>query len=88
MRRATDTLTWSREKRSPNLYSEHDIILNMVKPYETRPATSSIKKASGYCILCGKVATKEALFHVEGAVIIQRYCDICVPKANYEMDAR
>ncbi len=61
--------------------------MNMVKPYETRPASASTKKASGFCIECGKVATTEALFQLKDAVIIQRFCDNCLPKANYEMGA-
>lgn len=59
--------------------------MTVVKPYETRPASTSTKKASGFCIVCGKVATTEALFQLQDAVIIQRFCDICLPKANYEM---
>ena len=57
----------------------------MVKPYETRPASSSTKKGPGFCIVCGKIATTEALFQLEDVVIIQRFCDNCLPKANYEM---
>jgi hypothetical protein len=54
----------------------------MVKPFETRPATAG-NKGGGFCILCGKPATTEALFRLEGAIVIQRYCDTCLPKANY-----
>ena len=31
------------------------------------------------------LATTEALFQLDGAVLIQRYCDKCLSKANYEM---
>lgn len=55
----------------------------MKKPFETRPATSSTKKAPGFCIVCGAVATTEALFQLDDAVIIQRYCDKCLPAARY-----
>ena len=59
----------------------------MMKPFETRPALSSTKKSAGFCILCSKTATTEALFQLEDAVIIQRFCDKCLPKANYEIGA-
>jgi hypothetical protein len=55
----------------------------MAKPFETRPATSSNKNASGFCIVCASVATTEALFKIDGAVIIQRYCDACLHDAKY-----
>jgi hypothetical protein len=31
------------------------------------------------------MATTEALFQLEDAVVIQRFCDKCLPKANYEI---
>jgi len=58
--------------------------LSVVKPFETRPATTSTKKAPGFCIICGKIATTEALFQLHEAQVIQRYCDKYLPKANYE----
>ena len=60
-------------------------LMTVVKPFETRSAISSTKKSPGFCITCGKVATTEALFRVEGAIIIQRFCDKCLPKADYEI---
>ena len=33
-----------------------------------------------FCVECGNVATQEALFQVEGASLIEKYCDICVKK--------
>ncbi len=57
----------------------------MMKPFETRPAGSSTKKAKGFCVTCAAIATTEALFQLDGAVIIQRYCDKCLPNANYVM---
>lgn len=69
-----------------NLYSELRSTVTVLKPFETRPARSSTKKASGFCVTCAAIATTEALFQLEGAVIIQRYCDACLPRANYEME--
>jgi hypothetical protein len=33
-----------------------------------------------FCAYCGNVATQEALFEVDGASLIEKYCDICVKK--------
>jgi hypothetical protein len=56
----------------------------MAKPFEIRPVTLSTKQAPGFCIVCGALATKIALFQLEDAVIIQRYCDKCLSGAEYE----
>jgi len=53
------------------------------RPYLTRSAIHTTKKSTGFCITCGKVATTEALFKLEGATIIQRYCDNCLISAEY-----
>ncbi len=29
------------------------------------------------CVICGKTATQEAVFTVEGATIVEKYCDSC-----------
>jgi len=36
------------------------------------------KERQFFCIACGKMATQTALFKIEGATIIERYCDSCV----------
>jgi hypothetical protein len=30
-----------------------------------------------YCVSCGNPATQEAIFSVEGATMIEKYCDSC-----------
>ena len=45
----------------------------MLKLYQTRPALHTTKKSPGFCITCGEIATTEALFKLQGAMIIQRY---------------
>ena len=57
----------------------------MTKPFETRPASSSTKKGPGFGVICAAKATTEALFQLDGAVLIQRYCDKCPPNDNYVM---
>ena len=44
-----------------------------------RPFTEHRGKTK-FCAHCGNVATQEALFEVEGASLIEKYCDICVKK--------
>jgi len=33
-----------------------------------------------FCVSCGNMATQEALFNVDGAMLIEKYCDKCVEK--------
>ena len=33
-----------------------------------------------FCVDCSNVATQEAIFKVDGASLIEKYCDICVKK--------
>ena len=33
-----------------------------------------------YCVSCGNTATQEAIFTVEGATIIEKYCDSCAKR--------
>jgi hypothetical protein len=35
-----------------------------------------------FCIGCGSDATQTALFKIEGATIIERYCDRCAKKVK------
>ncbi|HET7148930.1 MAG TPA: hypothetical protein VFI73_10575 [Candidatus Nitrosopolaris sp.] len=47
-----------------------------------RPFTED-KGKTKFCVLCGKVATQEALFEVDGgATLIEKYCDKCVKKVK------
>ena len=32
------------------------------------------------CVICGNTATQEAIFTVEGATILEKYCDSCAKK--------
>jgi hypothetical protein len=33
-----------------------------------------------FCIECGSIASQTALYKIEGAVIVERYCDDCASK--------
>lgn len=60
-------------------------MLAVVKPYQTRPASISTKKEPGFCVECSAVATTEALFKVEGVIMLRRYCNKCASSADYEL---
>jgi hypothetical protein len=38
------------------------------------------KERKYYCIGCGSAATQTALFKIQGATIVERYCDSCAKK--------
>ena len=58
----------------------------------TMPLHSSFKKFSSIgpfvdvdgrikpCVICGTMATQEAVFTVDGATIVEKYCDSCTKK--------
>lgn len=35
-----------------------------------------------FCVGCGSVATQTAYFKIEGATIVERYCDDCAKKVH------
>jgi hypothetical protein len=39
-----------------------------------------VGKKGKFCVSCGNMATKEALFNVDGAMVIEKYCDSCAEK--------
>jgi hypothetical protein len=56
------------------------------KPFATRPAKPALRKKVAYCAICSKeVATKEVLFRLEGATVVQKFCDRCFKDAKYEI---
>jgi hypothetical protein len=37
-----------------------------------------------FCITCGQIATREALFNVgDGVTLIEKYCETCSKKEKY-----
>jgi hypothetical protein len=43
---------------------------------------NTTKDKRKYCVTCGTLATKEVLFRVMDATLIERYCDKCVTNVN------
>ena len=48
--------------------------LRSVEAFTNEPKDKKIK----FCVNCGNIATHTAYFNVEGATIIERYCDTCI----------
>jgi hypothetical protein len=40
----------------------------------------NVKENPKFCVSCGKTATQEVLFNVEGALLIEKYCNTCAEK--------
>ena len=53
-------------------------MLNRAKP-ELKPIERDEKNKDKtyFCVACGNPATQTAFFKVEGATIVERYCDKC-----------
>ena len=48
--------------------------LSSVEAFTNEPGDKKIK----FCVNCGNIAAHTAYFKVEGASIIERYCDTCI----------
>ena len=52
----------------------------MEKNFSSVRTFVDVGKKTKYCVSCGNSATQEAIFTVEGATIIEKYCDSCSKK--------
>ena len=52
----------------------------MDKVFSSLRSFDDVGRNSKFCVSCGNMATKEALFNVDGAVLIEKYCDSCAEK--------
>ena len=48
--------------------------LHSVEAFTNEPKDKKMK----FCVNCGNIAAHTAYFHVEGATIIERYCNTCI----------
>ena len=39
-----------------------------------------VDKAGGYCSMCGDIATQIASYNMDGATLLEKYCDSCVAR--------
>jgi hypothetical protein len=49
----------------------------MEKNFSSIRAFVDVGGKAKFCVSCGSMATQEALFSVDGATIIEKYCDKC-----------
>jgi hypothetical protein len=52
----------------------------MEKNFSSIRAFVDVGGKTKFCISCGNTATQEALFNVDGAMLIEKYCDKCAKK--------
>ena len=52
----------------------------MEKTFSSLRSFVDVGGKSKFCVDCGNMATQEALFSVDGATIIEKYCDKCAKK--------
>jgi hypothetical protein len=52
----------------------------MEKTFSSFRSFDDVGKNPKFCVTCGNLATKEALFDVGEAMILEKYCDTCAEK--------
>ena len=52
----------------------------MEKIFSSIRSFVDVGRKSKFCVSCGNMATQEALFNVDGAILIEKYCDTCAEK--------
>jgi hypothetical protein len=52
----------------------------MEKTFSSLRSFVDVSGRTKFCLKCGGTATKEALFDVGGAMLIEKYCDTCAEK--------
>jgi hypothetical protein len=57
----------------------------MSKPFQTTPIQLKRNQETVYCGICSATATTNALFQLEGCIVVQKYCDKCLLDAEYEV---
>jgi len=73
---------------SRKLLGSQQLSQQVRKPYEVRDVVPKTKKTgeqifTSYCIHCGKLAKKEALFNEDGITVIEKYCDDCLKTETF-----
>jgi hypothetical protein len=52
----------------------------MEKVFSSLRSFDDVGKNPKFCVSCGNMATKEALFNLDGAILIEKYCDTCAAR--------
>ena len=50
------------------------------KKFSSIRAYVDVNGKTRYCVSCSNIATQEAIFTVDGATILEKYCDSCAKK--------
>jgi hypothetical protein len=66
----------SEKNSNPIITSLHSLHKN----FSSIRAFVDVGGKTKYCVSCGNTATQEAIFAVEGATILEKYCDSCAKK--------
>ena len=66
----------SEKNSNPMIMSLH----SFHKKFSSLRAFVDVNGNTKPCVICGNKATQEAVFTVEGATIIEKYCDACSKK--------
>jgi hypothetical protein len=45
-----------------------------------RQVIFDVGRKAKFCVDCGNISTQEALFNVDGTMLIEKYCDSCAQK--------
>jgi hypothetical protein len=63
--------------------NSNPIMMSLHSPFKKFSSIRAFVDVGGktkYCVSCGNTATQEAIFSVEGATILEKYCDSCAKK--------
>jgi hypothetical protein len=52
----------------------------MEKTFSSLRSFVDVGGKAKFCVSCGNIATQEALFNVDAAMLIDKYCDSCAKK--------
>ena len=52
----------------------------MEKVFSSSRSFVNVKENPKFCVNCGNMATKEILFDVGGAIVLEKYCETCAER--------
>jgi hypothetical protein len=52
----------------------------MEKVFSSSRSFVNVKENPKFCVSCGNRATKEILFDVSGAILLEKYCEACAER--------
>jgi hypothetical protein len=52
----------------------------MEKSFSSLKPIVDVSGKAKFCVNCGNITTQEASFNVDGAMLIEKYCDSCAQK--------